>query len=419
MMATASELRLRLAFVEQFYYPEGWGGAELPRDLTVHLARAGFDVEVICGSDQYAPVDGDPGPNPEEAGVRVRRVGLALGGDIRRHKLLRQLLFYAGLALRLLLRAPPDLFVTQTNPPLAVPLVALAAAVWRRPYLIIAMDIYPEVLVAHGAVGRDSPLARVLTGLFGWAYRSATRVVALGPVMGGRLGLKGVASDRLVEISNWSTGAPGLVRGESSALAREWGLVGKFVLVYSGNLGIGHEFDTLLQGFAQALRRNPDLRLVIIGKGSRLEEVRRLSVSLQLGDAVQFAGFVPAARLPESLGLADLAVVTLRPGFEGLIVPSKLLGYLARGVPVLYVGPDSDVARLVTRFECGYAVANGDAAGVCDSVLDARSDLAALAAKGEAGRVGYEARLSRALGVARYTETIRDCLTDDARRSGT
>ncbi len=360
---------------------------------------------------------GDAGPNPEDAGVRVKRVGLSLGGDIHRHKLLRQLFFYAGLARRLFLRSPPDLFVTQTNPPLAVPLVAIAAVVWRRPFLIIAMDIYPEVLVAHGAIAGNAPLARVLAWLFGWAYRSATRVVALGPVMVERLQAKGVVPDRLVEISNWSTGAPGLVRGESSDLAREWGLVGKFVLVYSGNLGIGHEFDTLLQGFAQALRLNSELRLVIIGKGSRLEEVRKLSAALQLGDAVQFSGFVPAARLPESLGLADLAVVTLRRGFEGLIVPSKMLGYLARGVPVLYIGPDSDIARLVTRFECGYALANGDVTGVCDSVLAARGDLTALAAKGEAGRAGYEAGLSRALGLARYTETIRDCLTDDARRS--
>ena len=41
-----------LVFIEQFHYPEGWGGAELPRSLTMHLARNGFGVEVICGSDQ-------------------------------------------------------------------------------------------------------------------------------------------------------------------------------------------------------------------------------------------------------------------------------------------------------------------------------------------------------------------------------
>ena len=54
--------RTSVVFVEQFYYPEGWGGAELPRDLTIHLAASGEQVEVICGSEQYAPVEGDPSP---------------------------------------------------------------------------------------------------------------------------------------------------------------------------------------------------------------------------------------------------------------------------------------------------------------------------------------------------------------------
>jgi hypothetical protein len=52
----------RIVFVEQFYYPRGLGGAELTRDVTIALAKAGFDVDVICGSDQYSPVEGDPRP---------------------------------------------------------------------------------------------------------------------------------------------------------------------------------------------------------------------------------------------------------------------------------------------------------------------------------------------------------------------
>jgi hypothetical protein len=148
--------RRRIVFVEQFYYPEGWGGAELPRDVTTHLARRGYAVEVICGSDLYAPLNGDPGPDPAAAGVRIRRIPRLFGGDIHRLKLVRQLWFYAGLLPRLLLGGPADVYVAQTNPPLTVPIVALAARLRRRPLIVVAMDIYPDVIVAHGALAEDA-----------------------------------------------------------------------------------------------------------------------------------------------------------------------------------------------------------------------------------------------------------------------
>jgi glycosyltransferase involved in cell wall biosynthesis len=402
--------KLRIVFIEQFYYPEGWGGAELPRDITMHLAGQGHSVDVICGSDLYAPLSGDPGPDPAAAGVRLRRIPRLFGGDIHRFKLLRQIWFYAGLLPRLLRGQAADVYVAQTNPPLTVPIVAFGARLRRRPFMVIAMDIYPDVIVAHGTLSADSPATRILDTLFRWAYRSAKRVVSLGPVMSQRLQAKGVDAGRIREISNWATGTGGVVRGTDNSLRREWGLGDAFVLLYSGNLGIGHEFATLLRGFALALRSAPGLRLVVIGKGSRLEETRRMVGDLGLGDSVRFEDLVPSSRLPESLGIADLAVATLREGFEGLIVPSKVIGYLARGIPVLYIGPRSDIDHLIERFDCGEALRNGDVDGVCRAILAACLDRESLLRSGESGKLGYEAALGRELGLAKYETIIAECL---------
>src|ERR1700761_540637 len=92
----------RLVFTEQFYFPEGWGGAQIPRDITIHLARSGLEVEVICGSDQYSPVEGQPGEEPSAYGVSIRRAPRLLGGDVHRHKVLRQLWFCCAILPRLL-----------------------------------------------------------------------------------------------------------------------------------------------------------------------------------------------------------------------------------------------------------------------------------------------------------------------------
>ena len=141
-----------------------------------------------------------------------------------------------------------------------------------------------------------------------------------------------------------------------------------------------------------------------------MAETRRLVVQLGLDASVRFESLVPAERLPESLGIADLAVATLRDGFEGLIVPSKVLGYMARGIPTLYVGPRSDVDHAIEQHGCGYTLRNGDVDGVCGAILDAAADPVRLSALGESGQRGYNTEFRRELGLARYEDVVAECL---------
>lgn len=365
----------------------------------------------MCGTEQYARIEGQEGPDPREEGVVIRRVPALPGGaDVHRHRVLRQAWFCAWASAWLFLRRPPDLFVSQTNPPAAVPVIALAARLWRKPLILVAMDLYPEILIAHGTFARQPMLARAATAMFNWAYRAATIVVALGPVMRDRIRAKGVTDQQVVEISNWATGALGVTLGDDNRLRGELGLGDSFVLVYSGNLGVGHEFETLLRGIAMAREHVPALRLVFFGSGARLLDVRESTRALGLEGSVSFLPPVAAGRLPESLGLANLGVVTLRAGFEGLMVPSKLLGYVARGIPVLYVGPPSDTATLVQRHRCGFCVPNGDAEGIARVIITAYADRERLAAMGRAGQEAYERGLAREHALVRYEEVFRRCL---------
>jgi glycosyltransferase involved in cell wall biosynthesis len=399
-----------IVFVEQFFYPEGWGGAQIPRDLAIHLARIGNHVEVICGSDQYAPVEGSEGEDPRAAGVRIRRIPSLFGGSIHRFKLLRQMWFYVAVLPLLLLRRRPALLILQTNPPLGVVFGTLMARLWRRPSIIIAMDLYPEVLVANRSIPATSPLARLLKTVFGWSYRGATRVVALGPVMRERLLAKGVDPARIVCIANWSTGSEGIVRGSANRLLSEWGVEGKFVVLYSGNLGIAHEFDTFLRGFAAACAQIPELVLVVIGKGSRLAEFKASVQALGVEPRVRYSDFVAAERMPESIGIADVALVSLREGFEGLVVPSKVYGFMSRGVPVMYVGPRSDVSLTLEDSGCGIVVAPGDPAAVTRGLLAMHADRDSLRALGVAGERAYQADLSAEAALARYDSLVQELI---------
>jgi putative colanic acid biosynthesis glycosyltransferase WcaI len=402
--------RRSIVFTEQFYYPDGWGGAQLPRDLTMYLARAGARVRVICGSDQYVEAAEDRGEDPTLAGVEIRRTPVLFAGDIHHRKLLKQLWFYLASVPLLLFGRAPDLFVTQTNPPLLVPLVAIVALLRRRPFVIIAQDIYPEVMFAHGMSRPGSWSGRMLSRIFAWAYRRATRVVSLGPVMARRLVAKGVDERRIEIISNWATGDESIDRGPHNRLREDWQLAGKFVLLYSGNIGIAHDVETPIEALRILLEYSPDVRLVFIGKGSRLADAQRAAAAAGVTHAVQFRPLVPAALLPQSIGIAHVALVTLREGFEGLVVPSKLLGYMVRGVPTFYVGPDSDVAQIVTASGGGTCFRNGDSQGMAAALrvlIDAPESLAAM---GIAAARYYSDRLARPQGLSSYRELIDSML---------
>jgi glycosyltransferase involved in cell wall biosynthesis len=408
---------MKILFTEQFYYPEGWGGAELPRDLTMHLARSGVDVEVICGADQYAPVEGAVSEDPRSAGVRIRRTPRLFGGKIHRLKLLKQITFYLASVPLLFFRRAPDLFVTQTNPPLIVPLVAVAALLCRRPFVIIAQDIYPEVMFAHGMSRPQSVAGKVLTRMFSWAYRRARRVVALGPVMKQRLVDKGVAPERIEVISNWATGDESIVRGAANDFIRQWQLTGRFVILYSGNVGIAHDIKTPIVALSIVLRSSPNACLLFVGSGSRLEEARALAASLGISQAVHFRPPVSAADMPLSLGVADLALVTLRENFAGLVVPSKLLGYMARGMPTLYIGPYSDIERMLLDAAGGLAFRNDDPQTVADAILKMIHEPRRLDAIGAAAAAYYREHFSQSHGLRDYAALFRSVMQDDNRGS--
>ncbi len=396
--------------VEQFFFPEGWGGAEIPRDIAIGLRQAGFEVDVLCGRDQYVPVSGAAALDPASFGVGMIRVPRIVPGPVHRFKSMRILLFCACALPRLLFHRGVDMYVTQTNPLLVVPTVAIAAALRGKPFVIIAQDLYPEALFASHLSRADSLVGKALQRLFSWAYRRATRVVALGSCMRRRILSKGVREHRVCMVSNWATGDLRPSAADARAVRESWKLDDRFVLLYSGNMGVGHEFETLLRGVGQAVAAGVDAVAVFIGGGVRLPEVRALAAALSLVDRVMFRDSVSADVLSSSLGVADLGVVTLRSGFEGVILPSKLLGYMARAIPVLYVGPDGDVADMIRDADCGAICRPQAVDEVADAIVRAAADRALLRRWGANGGRCYAERFTRELALRRYADIMREAL---------
>lgn len=393
---------MRVLLLNQYYHPDVAPTAQLLADVGGALARRGHEVTALASARPYA----GPGFRPlrdRHEGVRILRVpATALG---RGHHLGRLVDYgtFVGAVLAPLLAGPrPDVVVALSTPPLVAALGLLVKRLRGARFVYWVMDVYPELAVALGALDAGSAAARALGALGQLLYAQADAVIALDDAMRDRLVAAGAAPERVTVIDNWADDAVRPLDGPNP-LRRALALEGRFVVSYSGNMGLGHDFDTLLGAMAHL--RGEDVHWLFIGDGPRrgwLEaEVRRR------GADATFLPYRPRDELPVSLSAADASIVSLGPNLAGLIAPSKLYGILAAGVPVLYVGPPAGrTSDVIRRAGVGLAVDNGDVAGFARAIRTLKRDAAARAEMGRRGRRLLETELLRAHALERHVAVI-------------
>jgi len=400
----------RLIFVNRYFHPDHSATSQILSDLARHLAAAGREVHVVTGRQIYDNPHAALAAETVVGDVRVHRVASSrFGRGSLAGRAVDYATFYGSVWRKLAVMARPrDLIVAKTDPPL-MSVVALAAARRTAAGLINWLqDLYPELAVELGVPLVRGPLGAALAALRNRSLRYAEINVAVGELMGQRLGALGVAADRLTVIPNWcDDDAIRPLPFEQNTLRRQWGLDGKFVVGYSGNLGRAHEFDTLL-GAAERLRGDSRMVFLMIGGGSRFDELKRQVAVRRLDALFRFEPYQDQRVLASSLGAPDLHWLSLRPKLEGLIVPSKVYGIAAAGKPIVVIGAaDGEVARLVRAHDCGAVIATGDATGLAAALAQFAAAPQAVAAMGQRARQMLEAQFGRQRGLARWTALLQ------------
>jgi glycosyltransferase involved in cell wall biosynthesis len=369
---------MRLLFVNRFYWPEIPATGQLLTDLAEHLAREGHEVNVICSGPRQ------PAFPREEVrhGVRIWRTrGTRTAGGGLIGRALEFARFHASALLHLLELTDRDTTVIAlTDPPLVGIAAWLVTAVRRARLVHWVQDIYPELAIELAG----QSWLRVLRPLRDAAWRRANHCVTLGTDMAAVLARAGVTSDRHSVIPNWPpAGLHRQPRTETSPLREAWGLAGKFVVGYSGNLGRVHDLDSILAA-AEAVRGDPAIAFVFIGGGAQRATLEIEARRRQLPN-VSFHSASARESLAATLAVADVHLVTLRAGCEQLVFPSKLYGVAAIGRPVIFVGPPaSEIARQVHSGGLGGVAAPGDIPAIAAAIRHLKANRPAWDACAEA-----------------------------------
>lgn len=402
-------------FVNRYFYPDHSATSQLLTDLAFDLASRGQDIHVITGCQLYGNPQASLPQEESVHGVQVHRVRTSRFGRARLWgRVVDYLTFYVGATWRLLrLIQTGDVVVAKTDPPMMSVCAAWAVKIKQGVLVNWVQDLFPEIATSMGVSG-----VRFVAPLLKWVRNHSLRFgrsnVVLGERMAERLREEGIPSDRIMIIENWADGdviQP--INKQENPLLQEWGLNGKFVLGYSGNMGQVHEFQTIIDA-AEKLKSVDRIAFVFVGDGNAqrwlVSETERRGLT-----NVQFLPYQPAERLQWSLSVPDVHFVSLRPTLEGLIVPSKFYGIAAAGRPIIHIGdPNGEIARILERDQCGWSFSPGEADVLATCILRLAREKQEVVEAGVRARWAFDRQYSRHQALSNWRLLLASAATGPA-----
>lgn len=344
---------MKLLYVTQFYKPEAIASAFRAAEHAAHWAESGMDVTVFTGYPNYPGGVLFPGYRVEnlsqerDGKVRLLRSRLSICPNTSFSKRVRSSMsfFFNGLW-NLFFRADRvgrgfDAVLGTSGIVFAAVLAWIYAACHRIPFVFELRDLTWQQLMATGHAPKGLPV-RLMRALELFLCRRAKAVVVVTEGFRETLISQGIPEAKLHVVTN------GVDLPELSRTPAE-----RFCLSYFGTLGVSQNIPGTFSAAKKLHSKCPDFEYLIIGEGAQRGNLE----ALLRAEALPFVRLLPgmeAERLEPYYAITGLSVVTLRkdPNFCHTL-PSKLFQIMGRGIPVLFIGPEGEAARLVRRFDAG------------------------------------------------------------------
>lgn len=399
-----------VVILNQYYAPDVASTGQLLHELAVELAKIGCRVSVVTSHPSYGP---------RETWVKVPSHEIRDGVDVRRmrttrfskDRLLGRVLnfstFIVPLGLRMLFGSSrKKVYLYTTNPPFLGIIGAVTSVLRTHTYVQLLHDSHPQLGVWVGTFRKGGLVERVWHAMNRRIYRRAARTIVLCEAAKALVCRDyGIDPARVHVIPNWADEDVLVPRPKrETRFAAVHGLVEPFTLLYSGNLGLYYEFETLL-GAAERLN-GESFRLVFVGSGGKrawlAEQIARRGLKNTM-----LLPYQPSGELPDSLNACDASLVTIARGIEGISFPSKLYSCLAVGKPIMALSESrSELRDLVEKHDVGRWAEVGDVEGVVRAVKGWMEDLSWAEAQGRNARRLFESGYTRGIAARRYAEVL-------------
>lgn len=400
--------RIKLSIITQFFPPDYAATGQLIEELALQLGRQGLPVDIFTGQPGYA-FNKESAPAIEHLDqVKIKRSRMTRIWSKRiRGKALNGLLFCLRSGVHLLRnRSRGDVLLLTTAPPFLPLLGYLVHKSFGLPYVCLLYDLYPDVAVELKVVSREHWAVRLWDTINCHVWRRAQKIIVLSSTMKDRVVAKcPEIKDKVSVIHNWADPNQIVpIAKHQNWFAKAFNLVDTFTVLYSGNMGRCHDMETILT--AAKLLKDQPIQFVFIGNGAKREGFRAKASQLGLHNC-QFLPYQDKQNLPYSLTACDLSLVSVSPGMEGLVAPSKLYAALAAGRPLAIICEQHSYLRtMLQESGCGEAFSNGDAEGLAAFIRRLAADSQLTKQMGQAGRRYLQSNFTPDLIAQQYSQVL-------------
>jgi putative colanic acid biosynthesis glycosyltransferase WcaI len=361
------------------YWPEVTGIGAFTTYRAEFLAAAGHEVEVCTTFPYYpqwkVPADykGRIASTESRNGVRIMRGYAYVPNPVTALKrIVHEGSFVVGCLLRAMLRKRPDVLLV-VSPPLGLALPAiLLSRMWRIPYVFDVEDLQPDAAADLGMLPRWA--VKLLYKIESAAYRNAALVTTLTRSMRQRIVDKGLAKEKVELLEpRMDESLATITAEEGESFRRKYGLGDKFLVTYSGNMGVKQGLGCVVE--AAALNRDDHTTLfLMVGSGADRERIESLARQMELSNL----RFMPLLDEPDFRGLiaaSGICLVTQQRSVSEVAFPSKIVTYLAAGRPIIAsVNLESEVAQIARESGAGRVVPAEDAEALLAAIRELREN---------------------------------------------
>lgn len=364
----------KILIVYHFFYPDDVASARHFSDLAEGLAKRNWDVTVLT-SNRFCR-------HPSKK-VLIKKETWKGVKIIRSHRppfnqanvclrIINSIWLAVTWTFKIIFMREFDMIVLGTDPQFLYYTVPIIKLFKRKSKIVHWMhDLYPEAIIRSKI--------RVLSNIFKhskpltkFCYRFINLMVDIGPCMKKRLG-KYEHNAETATLVPWALSEPTEIPiVDIESRLKLFGNT-KLGVLYSGTIGDAHEFELFLKLARKLKRRNASVAFCFAGRGNRYDHLKK---SVNEGDTnISFTGFADESELERRLSSADIHMLSLREGWEGIAIPSKFFGSLASGRPVLYSGAEkSAIKEWIETYRIGFYLSKYNIDQIADKLIGFTDD---------------------------------------------
>lgn len=414
----------KILIYAHYYTPDTASTGQILRELAEGMLDK-FDITVICVVPSYLGTIEEKYKTQKFYkeninGVKVLRIRVPEFTKASKKSRVKNIVSYFLGAMEATFRVGKMDYVLSISQP---PILGGLLGVWGKwikhaKYIYNIQDFNPEQVIAVGYT-KNKLITNVMMWFDKFSCRQSNLIITVGRdlVETVQHRFQGEKVPKTVMINNW------IDENEIYPLAethpkvlefrKKYALDGKFVIMYSGNIGLYYDLENLIRvinkfGLDTKTKDGREVVFAFVGAGSILDTLKNYAKKHDMHNVV-FIPYQDKADLIYSLNAGDVHWCVNAKGIKGVSCPSKAYGIMAAGKAIIGVlESGTEVRTLIEECKCGKCCEPSDYIKVAETIrwyID-NADSAEVKQMGMNGRRYLEEKLTGNVSINRYAEEI-------------